>query len=200
MARNLVTKATDFNVTDIYGRPIKLSSFEGKAIILCFFRDTTRSVKRNRLYELTKFHDEWRKAGVEIVTVFHQSNSQLLSAFKQRPRPFTVIADPKLELFNKYGLKRIVGKDTVNSSNSTGKLSNLFKGRWAWMNPAGRVMPAEFLITIDGHVRHVWHGREQFDHISLERLETFVMSVRVETRKRQLAAENALEHKKIVNS
>ena len=194
MTRNLTTnKAIDFDVNDIYGQPIKLSSFEGRAVILCFFRDTSRSNKNNRIYELTKHCEEWREAGVEIVTVFQESKSQLLEAFAKRPRPFTVISDPKLTLFNKYGLHRVVGKDTVSKSKSTGKIASLFKGRWAWMSPVGRVMPAEFLITTEGNIRHTWHGRNNSDHISLERLETFVMSVRVETRKRELAFERALK-------
>jgi len=193
MTRNLTTKAIDFDANDIYGQSVKLSSFEGRAVILCFFRDTSRSNKNNRIYELTKHCEEWREAGVEIVTVFQESKSQLLETFAKRPRPFTVISDPKLTLFHKYGLHRVVGKDTVNKSKSTGKIANLFKGRWAWMSPVGRVMPAEFLITTEGNIRHAWHGRNNSDHISLERLETFVMSVRVETRKRELAFERALK-------
>jgi len=191
MARNLTTKAIDFDTTDIYGNPIKLSSFEGRAVILCFFRDTSRSNKNNRIYELTKYYDEWQKAGVDVITIFHETKAQLLEAFEKRPRPFTVIADPKLTLFHKYGLHRVVGKDTLNKRKSTGKIASFFKGRWAWLSPVGRVMPAEFLITTDGNIRHAWHGRDNSDHISLERLETFVMSVRVETRKRKLAFERA---------
>ena len=197
MTRTLTTKAVDFDVNDIYGHPIKLSSFEGRAVILCFFRDTSsRSTKNDRIYELTKYCEEWRAAGVEIVTVFQESKAELLKAFKKRPRPFPVISDSKLKLFNMYGLKRVVGKDTVSNSKSTGKIASLFKGRWAWMSPVGRVMPAEFLITTEGNIRHAWHGRDNLDHISLDRLETFVMSIRVETRKRQLA----LERGAVVNS
>jgi len=193
MTRNLTTKAIDFSVNDIYDNPIKLSSYEGRAVILCFFRDSTRTAKNNRLYELTTHFQEWREAGVEIITIFHESKAELLESFEKRPRPFPVISDPKLVLFNKYGLHRVVGKDTVVKNKSTGKIANLFKGRWAWMSPVGRVMPAEFLITTEGNIRHAWHGRDNTDHISLERLETFVMSVRVEIRKRRLAFERALK-------
>ena len=193
MTRTLTTKAVDFDVNDIYGEPIKLSSFEGRAVILCFFRDTSSlSTKNDRIYELTKYCDEWRAAGVEIITVFNESKAHLLGAFEKRPRPFPVISDPKLTLFNMYGLKRVVGKDMVSKSKSTGMVANIFKGRWAWMSPVGRVMPAEFLITTDGNIRHAWHGRNNLDHISLERLETFVMSVRVETRKRQIALQRSI--------
>jgi len=189
MAKSFTRKAANFETTDIYGNEIKLNDFYGKAVILCFFRDTARPSRNSRVFELTRHYQEWRDAGVEIIVVFNETNTQLRRFFEKKPRPFTVIADPKLELYQKYGVKRIVGKDLVApvELGKGGWFSKIFKGRWAWLSPVGRLMPAEFLICPNGGISHTWQGRFESDHIPLERLETFVMSIRVFMRKQGFA-------------
>ena len=183
-----LNKAFDFDVKDIYGKTVKLSStFKGKAVILCFFRDTERPSRNSRIFELTRFCEEWRDAGVEIVVVFNEASTKLKRYFEKRPRPFRVIGDPKLHLYREYGVQRVIGKDLVTKNKSTGWLYRLFKGCWAWLSPVGREMPAEFLINPDGFVKYSWQGRSESDHMPLDQLETFVMSIRVAMRKRKLA-------------
>ena len=188
MTRTVTRKAMDFEVSDIYGKTIKLSDFSGRAVILCFFRDTTRPSRNSRILELTRHYQEWSDVGVEIIVVFNDSRSQLKRFFEKRPRPFTVIADPKLELYDLYGVQRIVGKDLVapTSLGEKSGISKIFKGGWAWLSPVGRLMPAEFLISPNGMIAHSWQGRSESDHIPFDRLETFVMSVRVAMRKKAL--------------
>ena len=183
-----LNKAFDFDVKDIYGKTVKLSStFKGKAVILCFFRDTERPSRNSRIFELTRFCEEWRGAGVEIVVVFNEASTKLKRYFEKRPRPFRVIGDPKLQLYREYGVQRVIGKDLVTKNKSTGWLYRLFKGRWAWLSPVGREMPAEFLINPNGFIKHSWQGRSESDHMPLDQLETFVMSIRVAMRKKELA-------------
>jgi len=45
-------------------------------------------------------------------------------------------------------------------------------------------MPAEFLINFDDVIVDSWYGSNELDHIPLERLERFVMAMRVEMRKK----------------
>ncbi len=188
MAPKLPIKAFDFDVQDIYGANVKLSSFKGSSVILCFFRDTMRPSRNNRILELTRYYEEWLEAGVEIIVVYNDSRSNLKKYFAKRPRPYSVIADPKLRLYDLYGVKKVIGKDVVAKKVSHGWFDTVFKGKWAWLSPVGRIMPAEFLISSDGVIKHSWHGKSECDHIPLEQLESFVMSSRVLKRKRLIGS------------
>ena len=178
--------AIDFQTNDINGKKIRLSHFKKKGVILCFFRGTARPSRNQRILELTRLHKEWSKIGLEVIVVFNQSSSSLRTYFETRPRPFPVIADPKLTLFKKYGVRRVIGKQiTAPTLTSPSWINRLFRGSIAWLNPTGRIMPSNFLIDIDNNVVTEWHGNNEHDHIPLEQLETFAIATRVAIRKQE---------------
>ena len=178
--------AINFEANDINGNRVKLSNFKGRGVLLCFFRDTALPARNQRLFELTRKYKEWNKVGVEIIVVFNETNSTLRSVFDSKPRPFPVIADPKLILYKKYGVQRIIGKDIVAPTKPTPNwINRMFKGKFAWLNPTGRIMPADFLINTDGKVISSWYGKSENDHIPNERLETFAIATRIAVSKAQ---------------
>jgi len=180
--------AEDFVAEDIYGKSVSFGDYKNKALILCFFRDVARPNRNKRVFELTRNYKAWLKIGVEIVVVFSEKPEQVRSFFSQHPRPFKVIADPQLKLYKKYGVERMIGDSkSVVIKKSHRIIDRLFRGKRAKFNPIGRIMPAEFLINFDGVVVDTWHGRDELDHIPIDRLERFVMSMRVEMRKRVLS-------------
>lgn len=177
--------AIDFSANDINGKHIQLSRYKGKGVLLCFFRDTARPSRNQRIFELTRHYREWKKIGIQVIVVFNEKETTLKTFFGSKPRPFPVIADPKLTLYKLYGVKRLIGRDiTAPKLNAPRWLNTLFRGKLAWLNPAGRIMPADFLINPDGIITTVWHGTNEHDHIPLERLETFAIATRIAIRKK----------------
>jgi len=183
--------AINFAVNDINGNMVNLSDYQGKGVLLCFFRDTTRPSRNQRLLELTRKYKEWNKIGVEVIVVFNESNATLKTFFEAKPRPFPVIADPKLILYRKYGVQRLIGKGVVAPTlPSPSWINRLFRGSFAWLNPTGRIMPADFLINTEGKVIGSWYGKSEHDHIPYERLETFAIATRIAIRKVEISATN----------
>jgi len=174
----------NFQTNDIHGKKVKLSNFKGKGVLLCFFSDTARPLRDQRLLELTRKYKEWNKIGVEVIVVFNESNSTLRTFFESKPRPFPVIADPKLNLYRRYGVQRLIGKGVTAPTLPSPKwLNRVFKSSLAWLNPAGRIMPADFLINTEGKIISSWYGKSEHDHIPNERLETFAIATRIAIRK-----------------
>jgi len=183
--------AINFQANDINGNNVKLSNFKGKGVILCFFRDTARPSRNQRLLELTRKYKEWSKIGVEVIVVFNETNATLKTFFEAKPRPFPVIADPNLKLYQKYGVQRLIGKGVVAPTLPTPNwINKLFRGSFAWLNPTGRIMPADFLINTEGKIISSWYGKSEHDHIPNDHLETFAIATRIAIRKAETKSKN----------
>jgi peroxiredoxin len=51
-------------------------------------------------------YKEWQVAGLEVVVVFSSTVEEVLQHIAHYPRPFRVIADPDLALYNQYGVEQ----------------------------------------------------------------------------------------------
>jgi peroxiredoxin len=188
----------DIHAVDIFGEPFRLSDRLGKKIILSFFRDAACPFCNYRVYELTQRYKGWKDSGVEIVTIFSDTSEQVRKHVARHPRPFTMLSDPDLDFYNQYGvdhskfalLKALIFKlpRIIKGIAKGGRPSN---------NPHIDIVPADFLIDVDGQVAELWYGRDTADHIPLEKIEEFInkpieeeRSIRAELKR--LQAENAL--------
>lgn len=165
----------DFEINDVHGNRIRLSHFSGKKVLLAFFRDAACPFCNLRLYELTNRYDEFKQSGLEIVTVFSSQAHEVRDFVDRHPRPFTLVADPDLAIYQQYGvehsamamlkalffrLPRIIG--------------GLAKGaKPDSSNPHMKLVPADFLISETGEVVEAWYGRNTSDHIPMTRLKAF---------------------------
>ena len=188
----------DFRTEDVFGEPFQLSELLGRRVVLSFFRDAACPFCNYRLYELTQQHKVPQASGVEIVTVFSDTADQVKKYVAKRPRPFTMICDPNLELYNQYGVQK--------SSSALVKaflfdlpeiVRGFLKGARPTNNPHMTLVPADFLIDTDGRVVQVYYGKTTADHIPLDNLKAFAKSnqknnaVRLENEVKRLTEENA---------
>lgn len=171
----------DFRAKDIFGEHFQLSELRGKRVALSFFRDAACPFCNYRIYELTSKYDEWKASGLEIVTIFSDTDEQVRKYVAKRPRPFTMISDPKLQLYDKYGVeqsalalfKALVFKlpEVIRGFATGGRPTN---------NPHIKLVPADFLIDVDGEVVETWYGKNTADHIPIQRLAEFSSKIAIE--------------------
>jgi len=167
-------QAIDFETKDIFGKPFHLNDLIGNRVVLSFFRDAACPFCNYRIYELTQKYSEWKKAGLEIVVVFSDTDEQVKKYIAKRPRPFTMICDPELKLYNKYGVeKSALALFKAVFINSSEIIRGFLKGAKPSNNPHMTIVPADFLIDVDGEIRHVWYGRDTADHIPMKHLIKF---------------------------
>lgn len=165
----------DFQTQDIYGKPFQLSDHRGKRIILSFFRDAGCPFCNLRVYELTRHYKDWYEQNLVVIAVFSDTSEQVRRFVAKHPRPFTMLADPYLEIYNRYGIE--------HSSMALLKallfkfpriIMGLFRGARPSNNPHVKIVPADFLINEDGRISKVWYGRDTSDHIPLDEVQQFV--------------------------
>jgi len=166
--------AFDFRCTDIYGKPFQLSKLRGRRVVLSFFRDAACPFCNYRIYELTRNYYKWKASGVETIVVFSDTSDQVRKYVANRPRPFKMICDPNLKLYDRYGVEK--SASALVRALITGLpeiVRGFLTGARPSNNPHMTIVPADFLIDVDGTVIDTWYGRNTADHIPMERLMEF---------------------------
>lgn len=167
--------AETFETKDIYGETIRLSDFTGKKVMLCFFRDAACPFCNFRVYELTHRYQAWKARGVEIIAVFSSPASEVRDHVARFPRPFRLVADPDLDIYNRYGVEKSAGALWKALLFRMPRIvRGMLKGGRPRPNPHVTLVPADFLIDEKGKIQDCWYGSNTSDHIPLERIDTFI--------------------------
>lgn len=171
------SQAELFETQDIYGEPIKLKDYSGKKVMLCFFRDAACPFCNFRVYELTHRYKNWQAKGVEVIAVFSSTDAEVRDHVARYPRPFRLIADPNLEIYNRYRVEK--------SASALWKallfrmpriIRGIRTGGRPKPNPHVTLVPADFLINEQGNIQDCWYGENTSDHIPLDRVDRFIAS------------------------
>jgi peroxiredoxin len=164
----------DFNAQDIYGRPVSLRDYRGKRVMLSFFRNAGCPFCNLRLYELTHRYLAWQAQGLEVIAVFSSPAEDVLKYVAKHPRPFRMISDPDLTIYNRYGVEKS-GAAILRAL--LFKLPRVIRGVFldglTLKNAHPMLVPADFLIDGYGLIRDIWYGRDTSDHIPLARVDKF---------------------------
>ncbi len=165
----------DFDVKDIYGDSVQLSQFTGKKVILSFFRDAACPFCNLRVYELTNHYKAWKDKNIEIIAVFSSTSEEVRQFVAKHPRPFRLVSDPGLDLYEKYGVEH---SSLALLKALLFKLPRIVRGMLNGgrpkKNPNVKLVPADFLIDTSGKIKHVWYGRDTSDHIPMKMIRRFV--------------------------
>jgi len=166
----------DFTVQDVYGQPVRLSDYRGRRVMLSFFRDAACPFCSFRVHELTHRYPDWHQQGLEILAVFSCSDQEVRRHVSRHPRPFRLITDPDLQLYNDYGVEQSISALFKALLFKLPRIvrSLMVGGRPDPNNPHIRLVPADFLIDEHGKVVDLWYGRDTSDHIPLSRVDAFV--------------------------
>jgi peroxiredoxin len=130
------------------------------------------------LRSIVKRHAEIVNDGIREVVVFHSSREELLK--HAADLPFAVIADPRKELYAKFGVASAtralldprVWLRIVQGVARSAVSILAGRGRAPALNPSGGRfgLPADFLIASDGHVLAVKYGVHAYDQWSVDEL------------------------------
>ena len=124
-------KAPDFTLDSAEGKPVSLSDFEGKDVVVYFYpKDDTPGCTK----EACGFRDLWKdlqKAGVVVLGVSGDAPASHQKFATKYKLPFTLLSDPDRKVMAKwgaYGEKMNYGKKIMGVIRST-----------VWIGPDGVV-------------------------------------------------------------
>ncbi len=162
-------KAIQFQIDDYLGKNIDLSEFEGKRILLSFFRGASCPFCNLRLSQLIKRYPEFKEKGIEIIIFFASSQDEISNYAGKQNVPFTIIPDPKLEIYQKYGIEESrsgMFKAMIKPVKMIKIMTSGFFNMKSIMDKA--LIPADFLIDEQQTIYKVYYGKDYGDHLPIE--------------------------------
>jgi thioredoxin-dependent peroxiredoxin len=168
MRYQLNQQAPIFRTTDVNGSLIDINSLRGRQIYLSFERNAGCPVCNLRTHELLKRAQYFLNQDIVVIMVYESSMEKMREYLGNDVYPFHFVADPKNELYNKYGVERSMGK--VMKSMLHGIIGKAMEGKKLFKKPMkqdGHLdrIPAEFLIDKEGKIRLAHYGRYIGDHL-----------------------------------
>lgn len=101
------TRVIDFELTDLDGKRVSLSSFEGKVVLLNFWT-TWCGPCRSEMPSMQSLYEKLSPHGLEIVAVNLQESRSTVASFTREYRlEFTVLLDSTGEIGGTYGASSI---------------------------------------------------------------------------------------------
>lgn len=177
MRLQIQQQAPLFHTTDVNGHVLDISSMRGNLIYLSFERNAGCPVCNLRTHELLKQSQYFADHGITVIMVYESSLEKMKEYLGEAVYPYHFVADPKNELYNKYGVERSMTK--VMKSMFHGLIGKAMKGKKLFKNPMKQDghqdrIPAEFLIDKNGKLRLVHYGDYVGDHLSLDKIKRVV--------------------------
>lgn len=167
-------KAINFSLQDVEGRKISLSDFEGKRVLLSFYRDAGCPFCNLRIYELTRYFEEFSKHNLIPVAVFNSSRETIQRYLGKRRRPFPMLSDPNQHIFKLYDVHASWGKLFMGFFNVPRILSAFFRGFGPSLGAFNPLLPADFLLGPDLTVRRAFYSQDAATHLPIKEIFTFL--------------------------
>lgn len=170
-------QSLDFDTKDIYGSKIQLSQYKGKKVMLAFFRDAACPFCNLRVYELTQNYKQWKDQNIEIIAVFSSPSEEVRRYVAKHPRPFRLISDEDLNIYNQYGVEHSASALVKALVFKLPRIiKGMLKGGYPQPNPHVKLVPADFLINPMGKIENVWYGRDTSDHMPMDQVKQFIFN------------------------
>lgn len=116
------TQAPDFTLHDAEGRPVSLSDFRGKKVVLYFYpRDNTPGCTRQAC-AFAAAYGQFEARGAVVIGVSKDSSASHKKFAEKHSLPFVLLSDPDhavLELYDVWKEKKQYGKVTMGTVRST---------------------------------------------------------------------------------
>lgn len=161
---------------DHFGNPVDLNALKGRKVMLSFYRYASCPVCNLRMHELIQAHPHLKQQNLELIAVFQSPASAIASTVGRQDAPFSIIPDPKLELYKRFGVEsRWRGMLALRVIRAA--LKAFAKGflPGAINGPVHRV-PADFLIDENGQIAVAYYGKTIDDHLPLESIKSWLQA------------------------
>jgi peroxiredoxin len=170
MELNSGDAAPGFATTDIFGKPVRLKDYEGKKLLICFYRYAGCPFCNVLLHSLIERYPKLHFRGLEVVA-FLQSPREKIFEYpmkRQNPKPpFPLVADPNMEIYNLYKVKLSAAGMAKGAVKAPALISKMIKHHYPQGKIEGKflLMPAFFLINKDQTIHQAHYGADFRDSI-----------------------------------
>lgn len=122
MSLNIGDPAPDFTSTDQNGKPIRLSDYRGKKVVLYFYPKDDTSGCTAQACSLRDRYTDLRTAGYEVLGVSIDNQTSHQKFITKYDLPFTLVADTDKQVVDAYGVwqeKSMYGRKYMGTVRTT---------------------------------------------------------------------------------
>ena len=136
--------APDFTLPDAEGKPLTLSSYRGRRVIVYCYPAALTPGCTTQAVDFTASAGELAEAGLDIIGISPDEPEKLLRFREQEKLDITLVSDPDkkvLKAYGAYGPKKLYGKEVIGVIRST-----------FIVDADGRIERAAYNVKATGHV------------------------------------------------
>ena len=136
--------APDFTLPDADGKPVALSSYRGRRVIVYCYPAALTPGCTTQAVDFTAAAGELAEAGLDIIGISPDEPEKLLRFRDKEKLEITLVSDPDkqvLKAYGAYGTKKLYGKEVVGVIRST-----------FIVDAEGRIESAAYNVKATGHV------------------------------------------------
>ena len=175
----LNTRAPHFSQVDVFDRTIDLNMYQGKKILVAFFRHAGCPFCNLRVHNLMKVHEDFKAKGLEMIFFFESKKDIILrSSFHQEISPIPLISDPEKKWYRRYGLESSARKSAVGHITSFVGTAIQAKLKGLPLHPMAdgesiNTIPAEFLLDESLIIRELHYSQRLSDRMKMDLIYDF---------------------------
>lgn len=166
---------SNFTLPSLDGSPWSLDSLNGRPYLLAFFRFAACPFCNLRLHNLISQLDQFPD-DFTIVAVFESPLNDLQRYAERHQAPFPILADEGGKLHSSYGVEHSWwGVIKGMLLRFPALLHAMFGKGYMPLSITGAMntMPADFLVDRQGIIREAYYGKDEGDHLAIERIRQF---------------------------
>jgi peroxiredoxin Q/BCP len=136
--------APDFTLPDAEGKPVTLSSYRGRRVIVYCYPAALTPGCTTQAVDFTAAAGDLAEAGLDIIGISPDEPEKLLRFRDQEKLDITLVSDPDKQVLSAYGAfgpKKLYGKEVVGVIRSTFVI-----------DAEGRIEKAAYNVKATGHV------------------------------------------------
>ncbi|MDB5045624.1 MAG: ahpC [Deinococcus sp.] len=161
--------APDFCLPDLSGGQTRLSELRGQPVWLVFNRQSTCAMCNPHNAQIIAVYEQLKQRGVRIVTIWGSTLADLSVGIGHLQPPYPVLADPRDETYDRYGLSMSLA-GTLDVRNLPTMVQGFKMMGTKALKSDGELlrMPAEFLIGSDGRIEVAHYNSYGTDWLPME--------------------------------
>ncbi|MEO7910797.1 MAG: peroxiredoxin-like family protein [Roseiflexaceae bacterium] len=168
--------APTFHAVDLFGNSVDLATYQGKPLLISFFRNAACAMCNLRVHTLIERYADFHRAGLEIVAIFESPVEAMLRYVGKQDAPFPLIADPLAHLYALYGVESSeanIAATMAMAGTQQMIAAAASQGFQLTEEPGSNFlrMPADFFIGSDGRVLDAHYAAYVWDHMPFARIE-----------------------------
>jgi thioredoxin-dependent peroxiredoxin len=136
--------APDFTLPDADGKPVSLTDFRGRRVIVYFYPAALTPGCTTQAVDFTAAAGDLAQAGLDIIGISPDEPGKLVKFRDKEQLGITLLSDPEktvLKAYGAYGLKKLYGKEVEGVIRST-----------FIVDAEGKVEQASYNVKATGHV------------------------------------------------